>query len=267
MDKNQPIGIFDSGVGGLTVAKAITDLLPQESFIYFGDTRHAPYGDKSPQTIREYSQRISRFLVSRNCKAIVIACNSASATAYRHLRADFPHIPIVNVIDPAVNFIAHSDAQKVGIIATRATVRSKVYVTRIKALNEKLSVVQKATPLLAALIEEGFADTEVSRGALAHYLNHSSLKKLSDLILGCTHYPLLEREIADYLGPEVRVLNSAKLAALALQKLLKEQDLLQEEHCDSVQRFFVSEKTPAFAKIAKMFFGEQIRLEEMFLRQ
>jgi glutamate racemase len=255
MDKNQPIGIFDSGVGGLTVAKAITDLLPHESFIYFGDTRHAPYGDKSPQTIREYSQRISRFLVSRNCKAIVIACNSASATAYRH------------VIDPAVNFIAHSDAQKVGIIATRATVRSKVYVTRIKALNENLSVVQKATPLLAALIEEGFADTEVSRGALAHYLNHSSLKKLSDLILGCTHYPLLEREIADYLGPEVRVLNSAKLAALALQKLLKEQDLLQEEHRDSVRRFFVSEKTPAFAKIAKMFFGEQIRLEEMFLRQ
>jgi glutamate racemase len=267
MDKKQAIGIFDSGVGGLTVAKAITDLLPQESFIYFGDTRHAPYGDKSPQTIREYSQRISRFLVSQNCKAIVIACNSASAAAYEHLRDDFPHIPIVNVIDPAVDFIAHSDAQKVGIIATRATVRSKVYVTRIKALNENLSVVQKATPLLAALIEEGFTGTEVSRGVLAHYLSHSSLKKLSDLILGCTHYPLLEREIADYLGPEVRVLNSAKLAALALQKLLKEQDLLKEGNRDSSRRFFVSEKTPAFAKIAKMFFGEEIRLEEMFLRQ
>jgi glutamate racemase len=265
MDKKQAIGIFDSGVGGLTVAKAITELLPKESFIYFGDTRHAPYGDKSPQTISEYSQRISRFLVSQNCKAIVIACNSASAAAHNSLRDDFPYIPFVNVIDPAVNFIAHSDASKVGIIATRATVRSKVYATRIKALNANLSVVQKATPLLAALIEEGFVGTDVSRGALAHYLNHSSLKNLSDIILGCTHYPLLEKEIAEYLGPGVRVLNSASLTAQALQKLLAKQNLLQEEDVESNRRFFVSEKTPAFAKIAKMFFGEEIRLEEMFL--
>jgi len=266
MDKNRPIGIFDSGVGGLTVAKAIAELLPAESFIYFGDTRHAPYGDKSSQTIRQYSLRISRFLETQNCKAIVIACNSASAAAYQQLLLDFPSLPIINVIDPAVNYIAQSEATKVGIIATRATVRSKVYVQRIKELNQSLKVVQKATPLLAALIEEGFAGTQVSKGALAHYLSHSSLKKLSDLVLGCTHYPLLEAEIAAYLGPKVRVLNSAKLAALTLQEILLEQDLLAPSDLVGKRKFFVSEKTPAFTKIAKMFFGQGIRLEEKFLR-
>lgn len=265
MDNNQAIGIFDSGVGGLTVAKAIAELLPQESFIYFGDTRHAPYGDKSPQTIREYSQRISRFLVDQNCKAIVIACNSASAAAYEQLLKDFPEMPIINVIDPAVNFIAHSEATKVGIIATRATVRSKVYAQRIKAINADLTVVQKATPLLAPLIEEGFAGTAVSKGALAHYLNHASLKKLSDLILGCTHYPLLEKEISDYVGPNVRVLNSAKLAAAALSQVLSSAKLLATAD-QPIRRFYVSEKTPAFSKIARMFFGEEISLQEKFLR-
>ncbi len=266
MEKNRPIGIFDSGVGGLTVAKAIAELLPAESFIYFGDTRHAPYGDKSSHTIREYSQRISRFLVAQNCKAIVIACNSASAAAYQQLCADFPNIPIINVIDPAVKYIAQSEASKVGIIATRATVRSKVYAQRISAANQNLTVVQKATPLLAPLIEEGFAGTDVSKGALAHYLNHSSLKKLSDLILGCTHYPLLEEEIAAFLGPKVRVLNSAKLAAQALQGVLAWQDLLSTSVDAGKRRFYVSEKTPAFTKIAKMFFGQEIRLEEKFLK-
>tara|TARA_R110002050_G_scaffold80106_1_gene171424 strand:- start:4391 stop:5194 length:804 start_codon:yes stop_codon:yes gene_type:complete len=266
MDKNRPIGIFDSGVGGLTVAKAIAELLPAESFIYFGDTRHAPYGDKSSQTIREYSQRISRFLVAQNCKAIVIACNSASAAAYEQLCADFPNVPIINVIDPAVNYIAKSEASKVGIIATRATVRSKVYAQRISAANQNLTVVQMATPLLAPLIEEGFAGTDVSKGALAHYLNHSSLKKLSDLILGCTHYPLLEEEIAAYLGPQVRVLNSAKLAASTLLEILAKQELLSTSVDAGKRKFYVSEKTPAFTKIARMFFGQEIRLEEKFLK-
>ena len=153
-----------------------------------------------------------------------------------------------------------------GIIATRATVRSKVYAQRISAANQNLTVVQKATPLLAPLIEEGFAGTDVSKGALAHYLNHSSLKKLSDLILGCTHYPLLEEEIAAYLGPKVRVLNSAKLAAQALQGVLASQDLLSTSVDVGKRRFYVSEKTPAFTKIAKMFFGQEIRLEEKFLK-
>ncbi len=266
MDKNRPIGIFDSGVGGLTVAKAIAELLPSESFIYFGDTRHAPYGDKSPQTIREYSARISRFLVKQNCKAIVIACNSASATAYENLVQDFPKLPIINVIDPAVSYISSSDAKKVGIIATRATVRSKVYEQRIKEQNQNLEVVQKATPLLAPLIEEGFAGTEVSKGALAHYLNHPSLKALSDIILACTHYPLIEKEISHYLGSGVRVLNSAQLAAQSLQQTLISQNLLSESQEPVTYKFYVSEKTPAFTKIARMFFGGEIKLEENFLR-
>ncbi len=265
MADKRPIGIFDSGVGGLTVASAIHKHLPQENFIYFGDSRHAPYGDKSKATIIEYSRRIVRFLVAQNCKAIVIACNSASATAYESLQKDYPELPILNVVDPTVEEISKQGASRVGIIATRATVRSSVYVKKLKALDPELSTVQRATPLLAPLVEEGFAGTEVSKGALAHYLAHSSLKSLSHLILGCTHYPLLSAEVEDYFGPGVKVMDSAHLVALALEELLKERDLLNASAEAAQLGFYVSEKTAAFSKIARLFFGEAIDLKEKFL--
>ena len=134
MAKNNPIGIFDSGVGGLTVASAIHQLLPFESFIYFGDTRHAPYGDKSKSTILDYSRRISRFLVESDCKCIVVACNSASAMAYKELKQDWPEVPILNVVEPVVNEVARLKARKVGVVATRATVRSQVYSKQLQML-------------------------------------------------------------------------------------------------------------------------------------
>lgn len=262
---NDPIGIFDSGVGGLTVASAIHKLLPQESFLYFGDTRHAPYGDKSKNTILDYSRRISRFLVSSNCKAIVIACNSASAMAYKELKKEFPEVPILNVVDPVVREVANLQARKVGVVATRATVRSHVYSKRLQNKVPDLEVVQKATPLLAPLVEEGFAGTEVSKGALAHYLEDPALKNLSHLILGCTHYPLLQAEIESYLGAEVSVLNSADLVAVALKELLQAKGMLREANAAGSQQFFVSEKTPAFKATAKLFFGADISLQEKLL--
>ncbi len=265
MSDQRPIGIFDSGVGGLTVASAIHKHLPNEDFIYFGDSRHAPYGDKSKATIIEYSSRITRFLASQDCKAIVIACNSASASAFEALQKDFPHIPILNVVDPTVDFLAKTKADKVGIIATRATVRSSVYTKKLKAQVPDLEVVQKATPLLAPLVEEGFAGTEVSKGALAYYLKHGSLNGLSHLVLGCTHYPLLKNEVEDFFGPKVEVLDSAHLVALALEKMLASRELLNSNKKAGRQSFYVSEKTAAFTKVARLFFGEEINLKERFL--
>jgi len=265
MSENQAIGIFDSGVGGLTVAAAVHRLLPQESFIYFGDSRHAPYGDKSKGTILDYSRRISQFLAESGCKAIVIACNSASAMAYKELQAEWPNIPILNVVDPVVQAVAKLDSQKVGVIATRATVRSQVYAHRIHGLNPDLKVVQKATPLLAPLVEEGFAGTDISRGVLEHYLKDESLSKLSHLILGCTHYPLLQNEIQSLMGENVEVLNSADLVAEALKGLLAERQLLLPVGTAGEQTFFVSEKTPAFSQTAHLFFGQHITLSEKLL--
>ncbi len=265
MQNTQPIGIFDSGVGGLTVASAIHRLLPQESFIYFGDTRHAPYGDKSKSTILDYSRRISKFLVESNCKAIVIACNSASATAYTELREDWPQIPILNVVDPVVREVARLKARKVGLIATRATVRSELYPKSLQQFDAQALMVQKATPLLAPLVEEGFAGTKVSRGALEHYLQDPSLEDLSHLILGCTHYPLLQKEIEDYFHQKVQVLNSADLVAIALQKMLEQKALLNTHGLPASMQFYVSEKTDAFRDTAKLFFGQEIDLQERLL--
>jgi len=265
MAKNNPIGIFDSGVGGLTVASAIHQLLPFESFIYFGDTRHAPYGDKSKSTILDYSRRISRFLVESDCKCIVVACNSASAMAYKELKQDWPEVPILNVVEPVVDEVARLKARKVGVVATRATVRSQVYSKQLQKLDVDLKVVQKATPLLAPLVEEGFAGTEVSTGVLAHYLADPALKDLSHLILGCTHYPLLQAEFEHYLGQDVQVINSAEMVARRLQQMLSEKGLLRELNTAPKLHFYVSEKTKAFSKTARLFFGQEIKLSEKLL--
>lgn len=265
MVENQAIGIFDSGVGGLTVAAAIHKLLPSESFIYYGDTRHAPYGDKSKSTILDYSRRISRFLADSNCKAIVIACNSASASAYEELQAEWPHIPVINVVEPVVAEVARLKAEKVGLIATRATVQSGLYQRHLLNLAPQTQLVQKATPLLAPLVEEGFAGTDVSQGALNHYLKPLQSEALSHLILGCTHYPLLQGEINDFFQQQVEVLNSADLVAASLKTLLAEKNLLRSAPEKGSLQFYVSEKTEAFRDTAALFFGQEIELQEKLL--
>lgn len=258
---DRPIGIFDSGVGGLTVAAAIKKRLPGESFIYFGDTKHSPYGDKSGDTIRQYSSEITNFLLSKNCKAIVIACNTASALAYDELIAEHPTIPIINVVDPVAQFVASQNPNKIGIIATRATTNSKIYKKRLLELNVNLKIEDAATPLLVGLVEEGFMNTEVSRGAIKQYLNHPKFQNLDSLILGCTHFPLLQKEIELFFEGKTHVVDSPELVAKELEKILTGKNILNVEKQGTYQ-FYVSEKTKAFSTIAKNFFGENIQLKE-----
>ncbi|MGB1216684.1 MAG: glutamate racemase, partial [Saprospiraceae bacterium] len=186
-----PIGIFDSGVGGLTVANAVVRLLPQEEIIYFGDTAHLPYGDKSAETIRIYSERITRFLIEKGCKIIIIACNSASATAFQYLEEKFGHLtPIFNVIDPLVEEVAEQNYKRVGVIATKATIHSGIYKKRMGELNARTEVSTLATPLLVPMIEEGYFENKISHTIIENYLNHPSLDEVDALMLCCTHYPL-----------------------------------------------------------------------------
>ena len=188
---SQPIGIFDSGIGGLTVANAIQKVLPNESLIYFGDTAHLPYGDKSPDSIKYYAIRITQFLMQKNCKMIVIACNTASSIAYETVK-DFVEgkIPVVDVISPVVDLVAHTKSiHKVGVIGTKGTIKSDIYAKKIKASSKK-EVASLATPLLAPMIEEGFFNNKISRSVIASYLSSRKLAKIDALILACTHYPL-----------------------------------------------------------------------------
>lgn len=262
---NKPIGIFDSGVGGLTVASAVKRMLPNESFVYFGDTRHSPYGDKSEETIRQYSQRITKFLLEQDCKAIVIACNTASALAYQVLCDSHPHIPIINVVDPVVNHVGSKINNKVGIIATRATIKSDMYRKKLKRLNPKLHIATAATPLLVGVVEEGFMNTKVSAGAIEAYLGSKKFADVTTMILGCTHFPLLQREIERFFEGRAEVVDSPELVAHYLKMVLQKAGL-SSTTSEAKYRFIVSEKTPSFARIAKMFFGEDIKLEEIVLR-
>jgi glutamate racemase len=261
---HRPIGIFDSGVGGLTVAAAIKAVLPNESFIYYGDTRHAPYGDKSKSTISQYALRITKFLEQQDCKAIVIACNSASAAAYGQLKKAFPQLFILNVIDPVVERVAARDYKKVGVIATRATTKSAVYAKKIHRLQPNIEVVLKATPLLAPVVEEGFAQTEISYGLIKRYLNDSDFQDLNALILGCTHYPLLQQEIAAYYQNKVEIINSSTWVAQALKEVLAKRKLLKSTGKPKYT-FYVSEKTKAFADVSQLFFGMKIKFTEKTL--
>ena len=256
-----PIGIFDSGVGGLTVAAAIMKELPQETFIYYGDTAHAPYGDKSSKSIVHHSETIVQFLEKNKCKAIVIACNTASAVAYGTLLRKFPDLLIINVIDPVVHYVAGHAHGRVGIIATRATTQSRVYLQRLHRFAPHLQAIAKATPLFAPIVEEGFENTDISRGAIREYLCDKEWQNLDTLILGCTHYPLLQREIEDFYENKTQVIDSPRLVAKALGESLGQNNLLADRRGAGL-RFYFSEKTRAFETIARRFFGARLSMEE-----
>ncbi|MFN8777052.1 MAG: glutamate racemase [Flavobacteriales bacterium] len=263
-NEQRPIGIFDSGIGGLTVANAIRKVLPHESFIYFGDTAHLPYGDKSPESIRGYALRITRFLLERRCKAIVIACNTASAHAYKEVvRLCGSEVPVINVIDPVARHTAERfDHGQVGVIGTKGTIQSRVYVQRIERLNPRLKVISNATPLLAPMIEEGFFNNQISRTIIRNYLERPNFKKIRAIILGCTHYPLIAREIREITGVDVDIIDSARVVAGEVKTVLSARHLLNPSASAPSYRFYVSDKTAAFEKSTRIFFREQIKLEK-----
>lgn len=262
MSSTLPIGIFDSGIGGLTVASAIHQLLPKEELIYFGDTAHLPYGDKSAEAIKYFSLKIGKFLLDKQCKLIVIACNTASSLAYQDL-VDFlgDRIPVINVIDPVVDYMVnHGQHRKIGVIGTKATIKTDVYAKKIKAISPDLEVKSLPTPLLAPMIEEGFFSNTISKTVINSYLSSPKLKNIDSLILACTHYPLIKPEIEAYYQNKVEIINTAEIVAQHVKKRLKELDLLHNGEPKRHQ-FYVSDYTPSFEKSTKLFFGEKIHLK------
>ncbi|MCL5260139.1 MAG: glutamate racemase [Gammaproteobacteria bacterium] len=262
INAEQPIGIFDSGVGGLTVAKAVAEVLPNESIIYFGDTAHLPYGDKSQQAIQGYTIRIVDFLLGKGAKAILIACHSASAAAYDVLKNYIgDRALLINVIDPVLQLLEEKYAGKsIGLIGTKFTVWSQIYQRRIAALDANIVFQALSTPLLVPIIEEGLFKHQVIDLVLAEYLSRFSLQNIDALILGCTHYPIIKQAITRFFQGKIDIIDSAQAAAITLKELLTEQQLLAD-NIKTSRKFYVSDYTPAFAELAKMFFGEGINLE------
>jgi glutamate racemase len=261
--KKYPIGIFDSGIGGLTIANAIKSVLPNENIIYYGDTEHLPYGEKSKEAIQSFSKRIIRFLLTKRCKIIVIACNSASSVAEESVTNIACNTSIFNVIDPVIAEVSKiSTKDNIGVIGTKATISSGIYEEKLKKLCRNRKINSLATPLLAPMIEEGFINEEISSTIIANYLSSKQLKNINHLILACTHYPLIQQEIRKYYRNNVNVIDSANIVANYIAKKLEEDNLLNDEKL-SEYNFYVSNYTDSFEKSAKFFFEEVIKLEEV----
>lgn len=258
----EAIGIFDSGIGGLTIASGIARALPRESIIYFGDTAHLPYGNKSAQSIQSYALAISDFLIAKSCKIIVIACNSASAVATEILVDKFEgQVPVVNVIEPLVDEVSKKDFDKIGVIASQATVRSDIYAKTLTQKNPNLEVVSLATGLLAPMVEEGFLNGSISQTVINQYLSYPDFADIQALLLACTHYPLVRNEIEGYFEAKVHVLDAIQAVAKKVSTLLQEIGLEAAGNHRPKYQFFVSDYTQNFKKITRLFYGEQVELE------
>ena len=244
--------MFDSGVGGLTVAREIMRNLPSEKIVYFGDTARLPYGSKSKDTIIRYSRQIVRFLMQQDVKAIVVACNTASAFALDTLKKEFD-IPIIGVIEAGAEVAASETRNhKVGVIGTVGTIGSGIHEQYLKKLDPRIEVIGKACPLFCPLVEEGWLSDPVTEEVAHRYLDCLKERDIDTLILGCTHYPLLRSLIMDVMGPDVRLVNPAYETALELKQLLKEKDLLS---CNAGEeefpyRFYVSDLAEEFKNFA-----------------
>ncbi len=260
--KQLPIGIFDSGIGGLTVAHALTSVLPHEQLIYFGDTAHLPYGDKSTAAIQAYSVKICDLLIRQRCKVILIACNSASAAAYELVKEYVgSKAKVLNVIDPTVLYIGEKYAGKtIGLIGTKQTVNSNVYKKKVDALDKDITLQSLATPLLAAMIEEGFFNNTISESVISTYLSDPHLQEIEGLILGCTHYPLIKKQIEKFYDKKVDVLDTSELVALYVKNFLHHNHLASPKLSGS-HKFYVSDFTQSFEESTRIFFEKEVHLE------
>lgn len=262
MKSSSPIGIFDSGIGGLTVAHAVTRLLPNEDIIYFGDTAHLPYGDKSATAIQAYSIKICNLLLESGCKLILIACNSASSAAYELVKEYVGSKAIVvNVIDPVVQFVSEQyPNNSIGLIGTKQTVNAGVYSRKIHEKNKNIQFHGLATPLLVPMIEEGFFNKNISEGIIADYLQRSELQGIVALILGCTHYPLIKSQIQHIYNGSVDIIDSSEIVAAEVKLVLSKSGLLNPLGTGA-KKFFVSDYTKSFEESTKIFFQENVHLE------
>ena len=262
LSSSQPIGIFDSGIGGLTVANAVSKHLPNEQIIYFGDTAHLPYGDKSAEAIQQYSMRIADFLLTKNCKLILIACNTASAAAFESLKIYLQGKAfLLNVIDPVVeSVISNNNISKVGIIATKGTIRSGIYERKLHELKPQLETVSLATQLLAPMIEAGFYNNSVSQAIINNYLAYPDFQDVQAMVLACTHYPLIRKEIEFFYHNRITIFDSTDVIPKTVEALLADKNLLSLAQA-KLHEFYVSDYTESFEQTTRIFFGEKIHLQ------
>lgn len=263
-----PIGIFDSGLGGLTVVREVMRQLPHERIVYFGDTARVPYGPKSPETVRRYSLEISRFLIAHDVKAIVVACNTATAHALSVLKRELA-IPVIGVIEPGARAaVAATRRGELGVIGTAGTIGSGAYERAIRAIAPDVEILARACPLFVPLIEEGWLDSEATRLIAREYLAPLQSSNVDTLVLGCTHYPLLKPLLAELLGPDVALIDSAQETAAETARVLGERRLLahpasapSEAHVRA-HRFFASDAPEHFLRLGQRFLGSAIECVE-----
>jgi len=274
MNTSLPIGIFDSGVGGLTVYSALHEHLPNERFVYLGDTARVPYGTKSLATVERYAVENARFLAAHGIKMLVVACNTASALALPAIRSAL-EIDVVGVIGPGARAAVLSESEKelqtvgprqqrsIGVIATESTVQSGAYTKAIGRIDPTINVVERACPLFVPLAEEGWAEEEVARSIAQTYLEDIR-GQIDTLVLGCTHYPILKSVIQQAVGEFVRLIDSGEATALEVRALLKEKNLarltpptgaLERQLCDDLDHFYVTDAAERFARVAERFLG------------
>lgn len=260
-DRNSPIGVFDSGVGGLTVAREIMRQMPEERIVYFGDTARLPYGNKSCNTVIRFTKQIIRFLLTQDVKAIVIACNTATAYALETVEKELD-IPIIGVIHAgAKTAVGSTKNGKIGIIGTEGTIRSNVYTRVLKEMRANIEVTGKSCPLLVPLVEEGLLHDSVTDEIASRYLSELKGKYIDTLILGCTHYPLLRSTVGRLMGPEVTLVNPAYETALELKQLLEEKGLLCDGDKGDLEkyRFYVSDLAEKFTSFSTSILPGQVK--------
>lgn len=261
-DHDQPVGVFDSGVGGLTVAARIMQRLPWESIIYLGDTARVPYGTKSPETVSRYARGCARILMNRGIKLLVVACNTASAYALGALRAELP-VPVLGVIEPGIRrAVAETRNGRIGVIGTRGTIDSGKYQAGIMALSPTAQVLCAPCPLFVPLAEEGWADTAVAKEIAGAYLAGLAAGGIDTLVLGCTHYPLLRGVIASVVGPQVVLIDSAETTADVVADTLQEMGLERSAGAPPIREFLVTDDPDNFARIGGRFLGRHIERVE-----
>ena len=260
MNDNRHIGVFDSGIGGLTVVNSLIRVLPNESIYYVGDTARVPYGNKSKDRIKQYSEEIVKWLINRNCKMIVIACNTASAIAIDYLKSKFK-IPVIGVIKPgAKNAISITKNNSIGVLGTQATIESNTYAEVLKSLNPNLDIISKACPLFVPLVEEGLISGGIPTKIAYQYLESFIQTDVDTVILGCTHYPLLKEVISKVLGNHVTLVDSGQSTAIAIKSKLNESRLLSNNSVGELE-VFVTDSKNAFNKIINKSMGLSLNLK------
>lgn len=256
--KSAPVGVFDSGLGGLTVLRAIRERLPSEATVYLGDTARVPYGPKAAETIRRYAREATDFLVGKGVKAVVIACNTATARALPDV-VERAGVPVLGVVDPGGRAAAEaSRSGRIGVIGTRGTISSRAYNEVIHSHRPDAQVFEQACPLFVPLVEEGWTEDEVTRLAAERYLEPLLQRGIDTLVLACTHYPLLKPLLAGVAGKEVTLIDSAESTAAALEELLLAEGLGNESPVASAARYYVTDEAARFDLLARRLLGEEV---------